>query len=61
VQRNAMRSFDERRDFKALLLADSDIADVLTPSVIERAFDLGEQLRHVDHVFDRAFGAGAAR
>ena len=31
VQRNAMRSFHEQRDFKALLLADADITGVLTP------------------------------
>jgi adenylosuccinate lyase len=55
VQRNAMRSFDERRDFKALLLADPDLRRVLAPEEIERAFDLDEQLRHVDHIFDRVF------
>ena len=60
VQRNAMRSFEERRDFKALLLADTDVVRVLTPAAIERAFDLNEQLRHVDHIFDRVFGAVVA-
>jgi adenylosuccinate lyase len=55
VQRNAMRSFDEHRDFKPLLLADSDVARVLTPAEIERAFDLDQQLQHVDHIFDRVF------
>jgi adenylosuccinate lyase len=55
VQRNAMRSFAEQRDFKALLLADPDVARVLAHDEIERAFDLDDQLRHVDHVFDRVF------
>jgi adenylosuccinate lyase len=55
VQRNAMRSFEERRDFKALLLADPDVSRVLTAAEIERAFDLDEQLKHVDHIFDRVF------
>jgi adenylosuccinate lyase len=55
VQRNAMRSFDEQRDFKALLLADPDIGRVLSPDEIERAFDLDEQLKHVDDIFDRVF------
>ena len=55
VQRNAMRSFSERRDFKALLLADGDITAVLPAADIERAFDLGEQLKHVDHIFERVF------
>jgi adenylosuccinate lyase len=55
VQRNAMRAFHEQRDFKGLLQADSDIAAVLQPEDIERAFDLDAQLRHVDHIFDRVF------
>ncbi len=60
VQRNAMRSFHEQRDFKALLLADPDVARVLSPGEIERAFDLGDQLKHVDHVFERVFQEVAA-
>jgi adenylosuccinate lyase len=59
VQRNAMRSFAEQRDFKALLLADADIARVLARPDIERAFDLDEQLKHVDDIFDRVFGETA--
>ena len=55
VQRNAMRSFSEQRNFKALVLADPDIGTVLDPAAIERAFDLGEQLRHVDDIFERVF------
>jgi adenylosuccinate lyase len=55
VQRNAMRSFSEQRDFKTLLLADPDVARALSPIEIDRAFDLDEQLKHVDHVFDRVF------
>jgi adenylosuccinate lyase len=55
VQRNAMRSFADRLDFKDLLLADGDVTRVLSPTEIERAFDLDEQLKHVDHIFDRVF------
>src|SRR5205814_2221878 len=61
VQRNAMRSFAEARDFKELLLADADIARVLAPEDIDRAFDLDEQLKHVDEVFDRVFHAQGSR
>jgi adenylosuccinate lyase len=65
VQRNAMRSFHEQKDFRQLLLADPDVTRVIGPTEIELAFDLHEQFRHVDHVFDRVFGrsvsdAGAA-
>ena len=60
VQRNAMRSFHEQTDFKQLLLADSDVTSVLPPAEIERAFDLNEQFRYVDHVFHRVFGEDAS-
>jgi adenylosuccinate lyase len=55
VQRNAMRSFAEERDFKALLRDDADVTRSLQPFEIERAFDLDEQFRHVDEIFDRVF------
>jgi adenylosuccinate lyase len=55
VQRNAMRSFNEQRSFKALLLADADVGSVLSPDDIERAFDLNQQLRHIDGIFERVF------
>jgi adenylosuccinate lyase len=55
VQRNAMRAFHEQKDFKQLLLADRDLATVLSPAEIEKAFDLDDQLRHVDAIFDRVF------
>jgi adenylosuccinate lyase len=55
VQRNAMRAFHEQRQFKELLLADADVTKVLPPEDIERAFDLNEQLKHVDVIFDRVF------
>jgi adenylosuccinate lyase len=55
VQRNAMRSFAEQADFKTLLLADADVIGALSAAEIERAFDLDQQLRHVDYIFDRVF------
>jgi len=55
VQRNAMRSFHEQRDFKSLLLADADITGVLTAADIEKAFDLNDQFRNVDAIFERVF------
>jgi adenylosuccinate lyase len=55
VQRNAMRSYAEHRDFKDLLLADPDIAGVLGPAQIARAFELDEQFKHIDEIFDRVF------
>jgi adenylosuccinate lyase len=53
VQRNAMRAFEEQKDFKALLLSDVDVMAVLSAADVERAFDLEFQLRNVDAVIDR--------
>jgi adenylosuccinate lyase len=61
MQRNAMRSFHEQRDFKQLLLADPDVTSLLPAEEIEKAFDLGVQLRNVDAVFDRVFGQNQER
>ncbi|MEO8482084.1 MAG: adenylosuccinate lyase [Acidobacteriota bacterium] len=55
VQRNAMRSFHEQRDFKSLLEADPDITGVLPQVVLDEAFDLNAQLRNVDAIFNRVF------
>jgi adenylosuccinate lyase len=55
VQRNAMRAFHEQRDFKELLLADDEVTRVLSRTEIERAFNLNEQLKHVEHIFARVF------
>jgi adenylosuccinate lyase len=57
VQRNAMRSFHEHKDFKELLLADPDLMQVLTAGEVEKAFDLDHHLRNVDVIFDRVFHA----
>jgi adenylosuccinate lyase len=61
VQRSAMRSFEEQRDFKALLLADAEVTNVLTAAEIEKAFDLDDQLRNVDAIFERVFASHMTR
>jgi adenylosuccinate lyase len=60
VQRSAMRAFREKADFKGLLLADPDITAVLPRADIEKAFDLNEQLRHIEDIFARVFQEVAA-
>jgi len=59
VQRNAMRVWDEDRDFKTLLAAEPEIQRVLNSAELEACFDLQHQLRHVDAVFDRVLKARA--
>ena len=60
VQRNAMRSLSDRRDFKALILADPEIRAALPAAEVERAFDLDDQLRHIDDIYERVFSAQEA-
>ncbi len=60
VQRNAMRSFHEQKDFKGLLLQDPDVMKVLTPADVEKAFDLADQMRNVDAIFARVFSVPVA-
>jgi adenylosuccinate lyase len=59
VQRNAMRAFHEKRDFRELLLADPEVTKVLGPAEIDKAFSLDDQLRNVSGIIDRVFAAEA--
>ncbi len=61
VQRNAMLAHAEQRDFKGLLESDTDVMRVLTKAEIERAFDLNEQFKYVDYIFDRVFQPVSAK
>jgi adenylosuccinate lyase len=53
VQRNAMRVWDEGRDFQALVKADPDITSRLGEEEIDRVFSLAHYLRNVDQIFKR--------
>jgi adenylosuccinate lyase len=56
VQRNAMKVWQEGKDFQTELLADPDVTKVLSPEVIRAQFDLGYHTKHVDEIFKRVFG-----
>ena len=56
VQRNAMKVWEEGKDFKEELLADSDVTAALSREEIEEKFDLGYHTKHVDTIFARVFG-----
>jgi adenylosuccinate lyase len=60
VQRHAMETWDHGGDFRERVLADPAIAEVLTKEEIDRAFDLGHALRHVDAIFERTLGRRTA-
>jgi adenylosuccinate lyase len=53
VQRNAMRAWDEERDFRELVTADPDIAARLGDAALAAVFDLDATIRHVDSVLER--------
>jgi adenylosuccinate lyase len=57
VQRNAMPVWRGEGDFLTLLKADKDVAKALAPAELEALFDLDYHLKHVDTIFERAFGA----
>ncbi|TCP61897.1 adenylosuccinate lyase [Rhodovulum bhavnagarense] len=59
VQRNAMKVWEEGRDFKQELLADAEVVAALSPAEIEEKFDLGYHTKHVDTIFARVFGEPA--
>ena len=56
VQRNAMKTWEEGRDFLTELKADKDVTAKLKPAELEAMFDLGYHLKHVDTIFARVFG-----
>jgi adenylosuccinate lyase len=53
VQRNAMRAWDEERDFAELVRADPDIAARLDDTALAEVFDLGATIAHLDSTFER--------
>lgn len=55
VQRNAMRVWNEGKDFKTELLNDPEVLSVLSTKQIKEKFDLNYHTKHVNHIFDRVF------
>jgi adenylosuccinate lyase len=53
VQRNAMRAWDEERDFRELVRADTEIAAHLDAGALDEVFDLDATIANLDSVFDR--------
>ncbi|SNR66010.1 adenylosuccinate lyase [Desulfurobacterium atlanticum] len=55
VQENAMKVWQEGKDFKELLKSDERVKKVLTDKEIEDIFDLSYHTKHVDYIFNRVF------
>jgi len=56
VQRNAMKTWEQGKDFLVELKADGDVTAKIPPADLEAMFDIGYHLKHVDTIFTRVFG-----
>jgi adenylosuccinate lyase len=56
VQKNAMKVWEEGKDFLEELLADQEVVAALGEEKIRESFDLNYHLKHVDTIFKRVFG-----
>ncbi|OKP74590.1 adenylosuccinate lyase [Ensifer adhaerens] len=56
VQRNAMKVWEQGKDFLEELLADAEVRAALSEEDIREKFDLGYHTKHVDTIFKRVFG-----
>ncbi|MCA0255629.1 MAG: adenylosuccinate lyase [Proteobacteria bacterium] len=56
VQRNAMKVWEQGKDFLEELLADAEVRAALSEEEIREKFDLGYHTKHVDTIFRRVFG-----
>jgi len=59
VQRISMVAWESGDELMPLALADEELRSHLSQADIERCFDLGHGLRHVDAIFQRVFGRTA--
>lgn len=56
VQRNAMKTWEQGKDFLEELLADKDVRKILPDKEIRDKFDLSYHTKHIDTIFRRVFG-----
>ena len=56
VQRNAMKVWEQDKDFLTELLADEEVTAALSEEELREKFDLAYHTKHVDTIFKRVFG-----
>lgn len=54
TQRNAMLAWDEKKDFKSLVLADGEIMARLSTDEVQGLFDYGYHVKNIDYILKRA-------
>ena len=57
VQRNAMKVWEDGKDFLTELKSDADVTAALSDAELEEKFDLGYHTKHVSTIFERVFEA----
>ncbi|MEM6729538.1 MAG: adenylosuccinate lyase, partial [Pseudomonadota bacterium] len=57
VQRNAMKVWEDGKDFLTELEADADVTAVLSRDVLRANFDMAHHTKHVETIFARVFEA----
>ncbi len=55
VQSHAMKAWNEKKDFKTLILNDKDIGKYLSHKKIEELFDVRNHLKYINAIFKRVF------
>ncbi|MBF0541784.1 MAG: adenylosuccinate lyase [Nitrospirae bacterium] len=55
VQRNAMKSWADKVQFKGLLTGDKDVRAILSIEEIEALFDVKDYLKNIDFIYKRIF------
>jgi len=56
VQKNCLRAWEEKHDFKELILSDPEIRKVLSPEEVESCFSLQPYLEKIDYIFEKVLG-----
>ncbi|MGE0754002.1 MAG: adenylosuccinate lyase [Alphaproteobacteria bacterium] len=56
VQRNAMKVWEEDKDFLTELLADKEVTDRIKPDELKSLFDISYHTKHINTIFKRVFG-----
>lgn len=56
VQRNAMKVWEQGKDFLTELSSDKEVTDKIPPAELKKLFDLKYHTKHVDTIFKRVFG-----
>jgi adenylosuccinate lyase len=56
VQKQAMRAWEKNKDFRELVVSDSEMRSYISKEDVDKLFDVNQQLKHVHTIFARVFG-----